>query len=154
RQRHTAPLKLPAREVLTARVALVFQADQPNQLIHRQRLGEERAEQFQQLAHRQQRVETGGLKLDPDPLFDAVGLTAPKLAQDADFPAVWLAQPFDAFNGRRLPGTVRAEDAKDLTFVHGEADVVDRDKAAVDFPQICDFDGCHNVPLSIPLYRW
>ena len=60
------------------------------------------------------------------------------------------AQPLDALDGRRLPRTVRPEDAEDLALLHLEGDVRDRLEVAVALGQVLDDDdSVHPAMLSL-----
>ena len=64
------------------------------------------------------------MELDPYTLFDRGRVALGVYAQHGRAASCWVLQAFDDLQGGRLPGAVGAQDAEDLTSVHGEGDVV------------------------------
>src|SRR5436305_1680265 len=54
---------------------------------------------------------------------------------DSNVPCIGLENPQDHIDGRALPRPVRPEKPDDLTAIHGERNVIDRDGSAVTFAQ-------------------
>ena len=63
-------------------------------------------------------------------------------------PRVRRPQAGDRFDGRRLAGAVRSEDAEDLALLDGERDIVDRRAVAVTLGEVGDFDDVHALSVA------
>jgi hypothetical protein len=114
-----------------------------DQLLPVGRVPVERGVQLHRLADLQLLRQLALLQLRAEHLAQLVLVTSRVQPGDPDGAAVRRAQPLDAFDGRGLAGTVRAQDAEDLAFFDGEADSVDGRGVAVPFDEVVDLDDCH-----------
>ncbi len=131
RERDEQPLLLTARQRHEPGVALIAQAELLEQAITVERRAVERRPELDRFPHLDALLELRLLQLDADPFLQRVGLTDGIQAEDGDGAAIRRPEPFDAFHRRRLAGAVGADQAENLSRLHVECDLVDRDRPAV-----------------------
>ena len=137
-------LPLSARERLERRVGLL---EEREALQEGRRLRFpliERAKEGQRLARRDLVLESSRLQRRAD-LFFHLARPLPGIeAADLDRASIWLTQPDDAFDSRRLARPVGSDEPEDLAIADLEAHAARRFDAAVALFEIADgdFRGC------------
>ena len=141
-------LLLAAGQLPVLRVALLGQPEVLDEGIGIGRVGVERREQLDGLGDRHALGQLALLELDADDRSQAITILLGIEPEDADRPAVGLAQAGDRLDGRRLAGAVRAEDAEDLALLDGERHAVDGRVRAVVLGELGDFDDVHASSIA------
>jgi hypothetical protein len=142
-QREVEATTLPAGQRLDARVRLVREPDQLDELVHRPPARVHPPVQRDELADGELVVHPGLLQDDADPLAELPAAVPRVQAQDLDMAAGAVAMALQDLDGRGLARAVRSEDAEHLTFGDGEAQAVDGRERAVALVQVVDDDRAH-----------
>src|SRR5258705_108750 len=116
---------LPARKRLDACIALFVEPDECDHLVDLARVLVVPREHPVRLPDCQIWPELGLLQHDADALAERGGGTLRVEAEDIDVPTVPCAVTLEDLDRRRLPGSVRGEQAEDLTLLDLEADSAD-----------------------------
>ena len=91
------------------------------------------------------------LELHADAILQAPPVAGGIHPEHRDRAALGPPQSFDALERRGLARAVRADQAEDLAFFHGQRHIVDRDGSPVGLANGADVDdGGHGVGFSIP----
>jgi len=144
REHEEQPLPLPAAQRGEHRAAPLRQPELLQQLAAV--TGTRGGEQVQRLAHRQRRV----LELAADERPQLRGLRDGVVAKNTQRAAVRLAQPLDALDSCRLPGTVGADQADDLPGTDIKVQAVHHDPCPVRLSQTSHG---HNIKFTHVLHR-
>ena len=131
---------LPARQRAHPRVTLLGEADDLDHLVDVARGAVVPGEHVEALAHREVGVERGRLEDDADPLAPGGAGSLRIGAEHFDGAGVAGAVALEDLDGRRLPGTVRAEQAEYLARLDREVDAAQRLVVAVALAQAADRD--------------
>src|ERR1700690_4206666 len=124
-------LLLPPGELLVPGVPFLFERDDSEDVVGVAPLDKKKPEQGNDLGHRKAFQEGRLLKRNADPLAQRPLVARPGEAKNLDVAVGGLKQPLENFDGRRLAGAVRTEQAEALACVHVEVEPVDGDHAAV-----------------------
>ena len=109
------PLALPPDNRLTQVLALPFQAEQGQHVIHGLPGRVEGAEQVECLADRQAIVELRFLQVNPELLAQGGAIRRPAPAEYLDLGRVRIEQPLEDLDGGRLAGPVRPQQPEALS---------------------------------------
>ncbi len=153
RARDGEALLLSARELADPDVGLFLERHARDGFVRRDPLAIEAAKQRQRFADRELVRELGLLQRDADPLADVVVLPAPAHAEDFDLAGRRVEQSLDDFDGGRLAGAVRPQQAEALAPLDGEVQAahrLDRRLGGVRLDEIGAADGQH--PHSILIF--
>ena len=126
REREVQAADLPARERPRARVGLLAQADEVDDLVRLARARVEGAEVGDRLADAERAVHPRGLQDDPDPRAQRDRPLARVLPEDGDVPRRARPVALEDLHRRGLARAVGAEQPEDLPPRHGEVDARDR----------------------------
>jgi hypothetical protein len=89
------------------------------------------------------------LQLDADTLTQLAVVTAPRHPENLHLSRVWLEEPFQNFDGRRLSGAVRAEQPEALAASDLERQTIDGNDVAIPLDQIGAIDAGHELDDSL-----
>ena len=107
-------LLLTPRELHRSRPGALAQVDRVDQLLGRQMVGVETAEEIQQFGDRQARIQRHTLELDSDPLLDRWSVLGDVHPEYRRRPGVRFAQALEDLNRGRLAGPIGTEHAEDF----------------------------------------
>ena len=143
-------LRLTARQLADQGVPLLQQPDHVQQLIGRQCLPVEGAEQFEDLTESEMLEIGGRLQLDADDLADPARVVPDLHAQHQGGTGRRRLDAFDDLERRRLAGTIGSQDPEDLAALDGEMHAVDGVELAavgcrIRLDQTVDGDCCIGV---------
>ena len=82
------------------------------------------------------------LKLNSYPVLKLVDVTEGVEPENRDSSPIRRSQAFDAFEGGRFAGPVRADEAEDLAIVDFERDIIDRNDRFVRLSKSRNLDDC------------
>jgi tumor protein p53-inducible protein 3 len=142
RTRNGQPLLLTAGEFADARIPLLVEREVAQQLVGRGTAAIERAEERERLHDRELLGELRFLKRNADTLPQLTLVALPLEAENAHFAAVGRVEPLEDLDGRRLPRTVRTEQAETLAAQNFEIDPVDRLHVGIVLAQVAAGDDC------------
>jgi hypothetical protein len=148
REHEEQPLPLPAAQRGEHRAAPLRQPELLQQLAAV--TGTRGGEQVQRLAHRQPIRQRRVLELAADERPQLRGLRDGVVAKNTQRAAVRLAQPLDALDSCRLPGTVGADQADDLPGTDIKVQAVHHDPCPVRLSQTSHG---HNIKFTHVLHR-
>ena len=153
RERDREALLLATGQVPVLRVALLGQPEVVDEGPGVFGILVERCEQLDRLHDGHAVRQLALLELDADDRPQPIPILSRIEPEDADRPAVGLAQAGDRLDCRRLASTVRAEDAENLAFLDGEGHAVDGRVLAVVLGEVGDFDDVHAPSIATSTSR-
>ena len=133
--------------------ALVAQSPASEELVTADGMAGEGREQLDGLGDPQPAWQRGVLQLCADALAQLRSLGYRVQPEHPDPSAIGAAKPLDTLDGRCLAGAVGAEDAKDLSCLDVERQVVHGHDTTVGLTQVIHGDHAHTTRLYAPVRR-
>jgi hypothetical protein len=131
---------LAAGQGLHTGVALLSEPDEVDDLVHVAGPLVVAGEEAVHLAHGQERAQLGLLQDDADPFPQRARGRARVVPEDDGVAAVPVPVPLEDLDRGRLPGTVRPEEAEDLSLCHREAHTAERCDGSIRLREVGDDD--------------